>query len=55
MRNQYKEFLDICLELMKHRCKFLNFDATKQEIVGHVVDIFCDICEVNITSDYKGN
>lgn len=54
VRDQYREFLEICLQLMKYRCKFLNYDNKNQEIVECIVYIFCELCDINVNSDFQG-
>lgn len=54
VRMQYTEFLETCLQLMKYRCKFLNYDNKNQEIVEHIVYIFCELCDINTNSDFQG-
>lgn len=33
----------------------MNFDSTHQEIVKYVVDIIYDLCEISISTEFKGS
>ncbi|KAG5892312.1 hypothetical protein JTB14_023492 [Gonioctena quinquepunctata] len=50
--NETKAVVILLLTIMNgYRRRFLNFDGVKQEIVRYIVDIFCDGCRRNVSSE----